>query len=358
MKIAFNIDYDHTKPTGIGRYGIELIKSWNKIGQESELWLPRDTKSKPMVFKNFQPKSRYYPFPRKITNYFWPALTSRGNNVKWIHSSNGMMLRPSYFLKQIAMVHDLVAFRYGDMKTKSDTEPWRIRLANVAKYADCITTNSTATKNDFLNFFPEAEGKVFVTPLGIDHFQTRIHGIKKTDKKHILTVGTVEPRKNINGLIKAYSILNQEQKNLPRLVVAGMDGYKADECKQLATDLKLGDKVEFTGFISDTKLASLYAEAYCLVHPAHHEGFGFTVPEAFTWGLPVVASNVGGLGEFFSKAAWMVDPSDIESIVSGIKHALETGVTPEQKQARQILTRTLTWNSCAIKTLNAMQNFT
>ncbi len=358
MKIAFNIDYDHTKPTGIGRYGIELINSWNKIGHESELWLPRDTKNKPMVFQNFHTKSRYYPFPRKITSYFWPALTCQNNNIEWIHSSNGMILKPSYFLKQIAMVHDLVAFRFGDMKPKSDTEPWRIRLANVAKYADCITVNSTSTKNDLLNFFPEAEGKIFVTPLGIDHFQICPQNLEKTNKKHILTVGTIEPRKNIDGLIRAYSIINQEQKNLPVLVIAGMDGFKADECKQLATDLKLGDKVEFTGFISDEKLASLYSEAYCLVHPAHHEGFGFTVPEAFAWRLPVVASNVGGLSEFFSKAAWMVDPSNIESIASGIKHALEIGVTSEQKLARQILMKTLTWNSCAIKTLNAMQNLT
>lgn len=355
MKIAFNIDYDPTKPTGIGRYGIELIKAWNKIGQESELWKPRNTKKQPMNFPDFSLKTRYYPFPRRITNYFWPAVTCLTNNINWVHTTNGMILHPSYLIKQVAMVHDLVPLRFGGMKAKSDTEPWKIRLKMVAKHADCITVNSTSTKNDLLNFFPETEGRVFVTPLGIDHFQTHLNPLKKPNKKHILTVGTVEPRKNIDGLIKAYASLNQKNKHLPKLVIAGMNGFKADEYQQLAADLKIANKIEFTGFISDEKLSLLYSEAYCLVHPAHHEGFGFTVPEAFTWGLPVVASNVGGIGEFFKKAAWMVDPSDVESISFGIEQALKKGVTSEQKLERELLRKTLTWRSCAIKTLNAIE---
>jgi len=107
---------------------------------------------------------------------------------------------------------------------------------------------------------------------------------------------------------------------------------------------------------SDSELSDLYSRAYCLVHPAHHEGFGFTVPGAFTWGLPVVASNTGGLGEFFAETAWMVDPADIESIANGILLALESGVTAEQETKRKELSEILTWNNCAKKTLNAKKS--
>ena len=352
MKMAFNIDYDHTRSTGIGRYGIELVTAWNKIGHESELWMGRNTKKNLMLVSGLNLKIRYFPFPRRVTNYFWPSLKACINNTRWVHSSNGMLLPPGPGFKQVAMVHDLVAYNYGDMKAKEDTEPWRIRLKMIAKNADCIVVNSLSTRSDLLNVFPGVENKVFLTPLGIDHFS--LHKQQSPKKKHILSVGTVEPRKNIDGLLKGYALLFNQRKDIPPLVIAGMDGFRAEEFKNLPVKLGIAEKVRFTGFVTDSELSQLYAEAYCLVHTAHHEGFGFTVAEAFTWELPVVASNTGGLGEYFSEAAWMVNPADLESIASGIVQALDSGISPQQVLARQSLVRELTWKNCAEKTLNAI----
>jgi glycosyltransferase involved in cell wall biosynthesis len=134
-----------------------------------------------------------------------------------------------------------------------------------------------------------------------------------------------------------------------------MDGFRAREYRDLALQLKISQKVRFTGYIPDEELINLYSEAICLVHPAHHEGFGFTVPEAFTWGLPVVASDTGGMGEFFSETAWMVDPESTESIAHGIELALDSGVTERQQLMRQELSRSLTWQNCAKKTREALE---
>jgi glycosyltransferase involved in cell wall biosynthesis len=194
--------------------------------------------------------------------------------------------------------------------------------------------------------------KVFVTPLGIDHFAAEQN--TKKSGKYILNVGTVEPRKNIDGLLKAYSALSAGR-DIPPLVIAGMDGFRAREYRDLALQLKISQKVRFTGYIPDEELINLYSEAICLVHPAHHEGFGFTVPEAFTWGLPVVASDTGGMGEFFSETAWMVDPESTESIAHGIELALDSGVTERQQLMRQELSRSLTWQNCAKKTREALE---
>ncbi len=352
MKIAFNLDYDHTKCTGIGRYGIELMSAWVKVGMECELWMLRNTKGSSLPIEEADCRIRHFPFPRRLTDLFWPSFRTLASGISWVHSTNGILLPNSPFFRQVAMVHDLGPYLYGEMKADEDTRPWKIRLRSIAERADCITVNSNSTMQDLLKIFPFVEEKVFLTPLGIDHFSTNHSPSDK--KSHILAVGTVEPRKNIDGLLRAYASLLQ-RRELPPLVIAGMDGFRVEEYKKLPSELGIENRVRFTGYITDSKLADLYATAFCLVHPAHHEGFGFTVPEAFTWKLPVVASNTGGLGEFFSETAWMVNPADPESIAHGIELALDSGVTAEQERKREQLARELTWESCAGKTLEAMK---
>ena len=352
MKTAFNLDYDHTKKTGIGRYGIELISAWIKSELDCELWMLRKAKRSAPLEEFPDVITRHFPFPKRITDYFWPSAIALSSGITWVHSANGALLPPSRHFKQIAMIHDLGPFLYGHMKARQDTNSWKQQIRSIVEKADCITVNSNSTKNDLLNVFPFTRDKVFLTPLGIDHFAESHTDSGKHE--HILAVGTVEPRKNIDGLLKAYSIL-ADDKEIPPLVIAGMDGFRADEYKKLAHELGLQKRVVFTGYITDTELAELYATACCLVHPAHHEGFGFTVPEAFTWGLPVVASNTGGLGEFFSETAWMINPSEPESIANGIKLALESGVPAEQENKRAELKKLLTWKNCAEQTLFAMK---
>lgn len=353
MKIAFNIDFDHTRVTGIGRYGTEVISSWIKLGNSCELWMNQAAQGKPFNVDIAQSKIRYFPRPRRVTNYLYSELYAKKAEVKWVHSTNGNLLPSIFSFKQIAVIYDLTPFLYAHMKEKKIAKEWQAQIRNIVKKADCITVISKATLNDALTFFPEVKDKIFLTPLGIDHFTKKEN--QQSSKKHLLTVGTVEPRKNIDGLLKAYSILLEQNSTIPPLVIAGMDGFKADEYKQMAVDLGISENVRYTGFITDDELSTLYSEAYCLVHPAHHEGFGFTVPEAFTWDLPVVAANTGGLGEFFNKAAWMIDPSDPESIANGIELALDSGVTMEQKLEREALKRKLTWKNCAMQTLNAIK---
>ncbi len=353
MKIAFNIDFDHTRFTGIGRYGTEIISAWIKSGKSCELWMNQSTKENLPFTKKEAVNIRYYPKPRRITDHFWPALHAKKANVRWVHSTNGILLPDAFSFKQITMIHDLTPFLFAHMKADKDTIGWQARIKEIVKKADCITVNSQSTLNDLLNLFPEVRERAFLTKLGIDHFSS--HKIEMKKKKHLLAVGTIEPRKNTDGLLKAYSILLERNSNLPPLVLAGMEGFRADEYKIIAKDLGIDKNVRFTGFITDKELSNLYSEAFCLIHPAHHEGFGFTVPEAFTWDLPVVASNTGGLGEFFKGSAWMVDPTKPESIADGIINALSKGVTNSQNEDRIKLSKVLTWANCAKQTLDAIK---
>lgn len=352
MKIAFNIDFDYTRFTGIGRYGIEIISAWSKSENSCELWMNQSAKNNPPEIAGTAINIKYYPKPRRITDHIWPTIYAQKNKINWVHSTNGMLLPSSSAFKQIAVIYDLTPFHHSQMKKNDDVLGWQLRIKNIVNKADCITVISKSTQTDLLNLFPEVKSKTFLTTLGIDHFTG--NKLLAKNKKHLLSVGTVEPRKNTDGLLKAYSILNERDRDIPPLVFAGMDGYRADEYKKLASDLGINQKVRFTGFISDKELAVLYSEAYCLIHPAHHEGFGFTVPEAFTWNLPVVAANTSGLQEFFKDSAWMVDPTKPESIAEGIVNALSKGITNSQRKDRAKLSKTLTWANCAEQTLSAI----
>jgi len=354
VKIAFNIDYDARMNTGIGRYGVELIKAYMRSGTPIEIWMSQFKKKLPPVANGSLDKTVFYPWPRRITDYLWPSIRASRAEISWVHSANCSMLPASSTFRQVCMIHDMGPFLYGHMKTKKDTQLWVKRIRRVVRNADCIVTNSNSTKDDLLGLFPQVEDRVFVTPLGIDHFSSEES--RKGPGRHLLNVGTVEPRKNIDGLLRAYSILGA-RKEIPPLVIAGKDGFRAGEYKELAIKLNIDQKVRFTGYISDEELVKLYSEAMCLIHPAHYEGFGFTVPEAFTWGLPVVASDTSALGEFFAETAWMVNPDDPESIAYGIELALDSGVTDRQKQKRHELIKKLTWQNCAEKTKEALRSF-
>lgn len=352
MNLAFNIDYVYPMNTGIGRYGVELMKACISLGVPTEVWMTR-------YMRNFDPISRaitertvYYPWPRRLTDHIWPSFEVWKKDIDWVHSANCDLLPESRTFRQISMIHDMGPYLYGHMKTSTDTSVWVRRIRRVVQKADCIAVNSRSTRHDLLEVFPESAEKVFVTPLGIDHF-CKPSG-NPSSGKHILNVGTVEPRKNIDGLLRAYSWL-VEKRSIPPLVIAGKDGFRADEYKKLAVSLNIADKVRFTGYISDNELQKLYSEALCLVHPAHHEGFGFTVPEAFAWELPVAASCNGGIEEFFSRCIWPINPESIESIAAAIEMAIDSGVTPEQVEAREKAAGELTWENCAVRTLKALE---
>lgn len=351
--MVFNIDYRYDSVTGIGRYGLEFMKAWISDGNECELWVQPWMARQWELPEPFRDRYRKYPVKMRFTKYFWPSLMAIANKVEWVHSANCVLLPSSRFFRQVCMVHDMGPVMYGQMKSPADRKVWRKRLENVAAKADCILVNSLSTMKDLIGIYPETEGRIHPTPLGIDHMS---EWKTSADRKglHLLAVGTVEPRKNYDGLIRAYEALNQ-RRDLPPLIIAGGSGYRAEEYIRMPHELGIANKVRFTGFIKDVELARLYSEAICLVHPAHHEGFGFTVPEAFRWDIPVVASNTGGLAEFFSSSAWMVDPESMESIAAGIEKALDSGTTPEQRESRISLQNRLTWKNCVRQTRMALE---
>lgn len=167
-------------------------------------------------------------------------------------------------------------------------------------------------------------------------------------------MGTVEPRKNYEAFISAYHTLVESGFQPPVAIIAGVEGYRAESVKRFVMDKGLSERVLFTGYLDDYRLGDIYSGAACLVHPSLYEGFGLTIPEAFSWNLPVASSDRGSLGELFKDSVWSFDPGNRETIVQAIRNALEKGVTPGQTKAREEVHRRFTWANCADLTVRAL----
>ena len=138
----------------------------------------------------------------------------------------------------------------------------------------------------------------------------------------ILSVSSLEPRKNIDRLIRAFARLVQKQEIGHHLVLVGRQGWKSNRLRGLAEGLGIADRVHFTGHIADEELVRLYNQTDLFVYPSLYEGFGLPLLEAMACGAPVVTSNRSSLPEVAGDAAIIVDPVSVEDLADGMARGL------------------------------------
>jgi glycosyltransferase involved in cell wall biosynthesis len=181
-------------------------------------------------------------------------------------------------------------------------------------------------------------------------------GLEKN--KYFLFVGTIQPRKNLARLIKAYAgFLNiNGKKSAPKLVLAGGEGWLSDSIYELPKKLGIENQVFFTGRISDARLFELYQNALAFTFPSLFEGFGLPVLEAFSFGVPIITSNSSSLPEVAGDAALLVNPTSTEEIMEAMltlynENELRTDLS---KKGREQLKK-FSWEKCAKETLNVLE---
>ncbi len=337
---------------------LELTKALRHRGNRLEGWTRWRWRTKAKkAFRDIGVSVHPLLSTGKITDPVLPSVYSVTGKFDVIHSPNGLLLPFTGRTPQTVMVHDLAFLLFPETKPVEEVSRWKKKLTDIVSRADGIMVNSVTTANDLKELYPETSSRIFVTKLGIDHFR-KLDTEKISAGQHILAVGTVEPRKNYKALFHAYERAASELQDIPDLVVAGGMGYRSDEICRAADSTSVREKIHFTGFVSDSRLQELYSDALCLVHTAVHEGFGFTVPEALGFGLPVVCSRNSALLELFGEAVYLVDSGNYDSIAHGLIKALQNGVSEHQAKAVEHLFRTLTWNSCAENTENAFRTIT
>ncbi len=229
-----------------------------------------------------------------------------------------------------------------------------------ARQARIILTISEHSKRDIVTTLNVPEQKVVVTPLAAaPEFrrvrQNDVTDIKQTYKlgRFMLTVGTLEPRKNIVRLLQAFAALRKDNLDIT-LVHCGPKGWLFDDILFEAERLGIQDSVRFFGRVPIEDLVKLYNAADVFVYPSTYEGFGLPVLEAMACGCPVVTSQVSSLPEVAGDAAILIDPYSVGDLTAALRRVLSDPELTEQLRTRgRARAATFSWSRCAQETVAA-----
>ena len=186
--------------------------------------------------------------------------------------------------------------------------------------------------------------RIHVTPWGID---ARFSPGPAVREPFLLTVGTLQPRKNLEAALRAFERLDGE----PRLVVVGARGWRVDALEARLAASPARSRIEVLGRVCDDELLGLYRSASCLLFPSRGEGFGFPPLEAMACGTPVVAAAAGSLPEVLGRAAPLVDADDADALADAVERVL-ADPSPWRERGLERAAG-FTWERCAELTVAA-----
>lgn len=264
--------------------------------------------------------------------------------------------------RTVVTVHDL-AFRHRpETLTAAARRHFETATAKAVRRADAVIAVSEQTRRDILDAYEIPPERVRVVPNGVtprfhpdgtDAARDRIGRTYGFQAGFILFVGTLEPRKNVVGLLKAYALLRRTHPDAPALVVAGGKGWLYDAIFETAEALNLHPYVHFPGHVPDVDLPDLYRCARAFVYPSFYEGSGLPVLEAMACGVPVVTSNCSALPEAAGDAALLTDPNDPEAIAAALGRILDDEDLARDLRRRGVRQAALfSWDRAAKETLS------
>ncbi|MCD6518750.1 MAG: glycosyltransferase family 4 protein [Anaerolineae bacterium] len=331
MRIGIDARMVYYRRAGISRYTLQLVEALARCDSNDEFVILQSFKSKePIIDRpNFTQRRLLTPSHHRLEQLTLSLEVSLlGLDV--LHSPD--FIPPFYRnCRSVITVHDLVFILYPHFLTK-DAARYYGQIDQAVRRTDAIIAVSQATKRDLMRLLgvPEHRIKViyeaaspYFRPLKKPDLKQRVRGRFGIRTEFILFVGTIEPRKNIPTLLRAFRRLLDDYRLDVQLVLAGAKGWLYDEVFQLVEELDLSKDVLFLGRVTTEELLWLYNVAQVLVTPSIYEGFGLPPLEAMACGTPVIASNVSSFPEVVADAGLLIDPNNVEELTVAIWRVLD-----------------------------------
>ena len=265
------------------------------------------------------------------------------------------------------LIHDLIPLRNPEWMYAGAEAETRAILQGLDPGRDFVLANSEATARDVMDVLGMTRERIFVTPLAADAGlfhpvedpgqleTTRArYGIPPGD--YVLSVCTIEPRKNLATLLESFLRLIGQERLEVSLVLTGAVGWKTEGLLERISRPPLRDRVILTGYVDDTDLASLYSGATLFAYPSLYEGFGLPVLEALQCATPVIISPRGSLPEVAGDAAVYVDPLDVDGWADAMSTLLrDAAKARELARAGMARAELFSWDRTAALTVAAYQ---
>jgi glycosyltransferase involved in cell wall biosynthesis len=352
--------------TGVGHYTFELARALalTNPSDQFELIAPFD----------FHPSVFSHPDRDSLPNLRFVSLGLKSGRGRWwsfhlprylkraaldvFHGTNYEL--PLWNARRsVLTVHDLSSLLYPELHRKQLARRMRLRLPLAVRLAKAIITPTQAVKRELCARLKVKPGKVtaiheapreLFRPMSRDdsfHVRQRL-GI---EDDFLLFVGTLEPRKNLLTLLRAFAQILRETSLRPQLVVAGGEGWLMDETFSAMCEEDVREHLCLTGYLNDDDLRALYSSCRAFIYPSLYEGFGLPPLEAMACGAPVIGSSVAALRETLVDAATLVEPLDADALGCQIANLLtNSGRRQEMRTAGLKHAATFSWAKAAEET--------
>lgn len=273
-----------------------------------------------------------------------PRIELWTGRVDVVHGTNFVV--PPTRGAAVVTIHDLTYLHFPEMCTP-DVLQYASLVPRSLERGATVHTVSDFVRDEVRERYGLSDERVVSVPNGITPGPagdpTRGAALAG-GPRYLLSIGTVEPRKDLPGLVRAFDLLASEDPDV-RLVIAGADGWGADALSEAIAAARCGDRLVRLGWVDEHARADLLAGATALVVASRYEGFGLTAGEAMSAGVPVVATTAGALPEVVGDAAVLVPPADVQALAGALDALLRDESRQAELAARgQARARTFTWD--------------
>lgn len=362
MKVVIDAHMIGEQETGNETYILNLIRALRTLDEKPELVVavahPNEAEAR---LGGFDSVCR----PLKVSAAPWArlgwqlALACRKEKADLLHVTYaGPLVAPC---PMISTIHDVAYLAEPSWFSPRDRLVLTAGVgATVKRCARIITVSEHAKKEIVKNLGLPPERVAVTLEAAAPHYRRLERSAldKSTtlarfriSKPYILAVGNLQPRKNLARLVEAFARTTRKSDEPCQLVLAGKAQWRESEVLDCISRAGIGQRVVFTGYVSDEDLVTLFNEALTFAYPSLYEGFGLPVIEAMACGTPVLTSRVTSLPEVAGEAALLVDPLSIDSISDGLTRLLtDPGLRSSLSEKGMARAATFSWKACAAAT--------
>jgi glycosyltransferase involved in cell wall biosynthesis len=350
MHIAIDYTPAVHQRAGIGRYTRGLVQALTRLDSENQYTLMVLGRTgahfiPPTLPTNF--KLRFAPISDRWATVLWYRL-NLPLPVELFSGQADLFHGPSFTLPpsltpSLLTVHDLSFLRYPQGAHPALLAWLTKAVPRSLRRARHVLADSESTRADLIELMQVPTDRITVIGAGVEErFQPvtepetlgQIQARYKLPDRFILSVSTLEPRKNFTGLIAAFSQMAaaSEMPSIAdlHLVIAGGKGWLYDDIFAAAKTSPFRERIHFAGYVADEDLPALYSLATLFAFPSHYEGFGIPVLEAMACGTPVVCANNSSLPEIAGDAALMVEATDMEALADAMRRLVVDSLLREK----------------------------
>ena len=332
-RLVIDVSSVPARPAGAGRYAIELVSNlgqlthgFDLISKSADVGFWEGIASAPVVLRA--------PDRRSVRIAWEEAVLARQlrNKLAGIYHGVHYTIPRSYRGARISTIHDLTMIEHPEWHERIKVAYFSRAIRYAVEEADAIIVPSEFTRSRLETHFGRLEN-VSVIHHGVDHRRFRPLATMaeagrgddgrqmRPGERVVLHIGTIEPRKNLENLVRAFDILASEDRDV-RLILVGQKGWKSEAVYSRIAASKYHERIQLIGYLPEEEMLNVVHRSSCVAYPSYAEGFGLPVLEAMAAGVPVVTSAGSVMEEVAGGCAWLCDPEDPADISQKMANAM------------------------------------